>query len=59
MISDILTAIIVFLMAVLILYPTSRLLIRSWHDWQRRPGGPGGQGGAGGQGHREEAARRR
>jgi hypothetical protein len=60
MISDILTAIIVFLMAVLILYPTARLLMKTWHDWQRRPGGPGGPGGSGGgQGHGEEAARRR
>jgi hypothetical protein len=36
MISDILTAIIVFLMAVLILYPTTRVLLKSWQDWQRR-----------------------
>jgi hypothetical protein len=39
MISDILTAIIVFLMAVLILYPTARVLMKSWRDWQRRHGG--------------------
>ena len=57
MISDILTAIIVFLMAVLILYPMARLVMKSWHDWQRRPGGPGGPGGQGG--HGEEVARRR
>ncbi len=36
MISDILTAIIIFLMAVLILYPTTRALMKSWHDRQRR-----------------------
>ncbi len=47
MISDILTAIIIFLMAVLVLYPTTRLLMKSWQDWQRRHGGG------------EEAARRR
>ncbi len=46
MISDILTAIIIFLMAVLILYPTTRALLKTWHDRQRRHGG-------------EEAARRR
>jgi len=56
MISDILTAIIVFLMAVLILYPTARWLMKSWHDWLRRHGPPRGPGG---QGHREEVARRR
>ena len=39
MISDILTAIIVFLMGVLILYPTTRALMKSWHDRQRRHGG--------------------
>ncbi len=47
MISDILTAIIIFLMAVLVLYPTTRVLIKSWQDRQRRHS-------AG-----EEAARRR
>ncbi len=36
MISDILTAIIIFLMAVLVLYPTTRVLMQSWHDRQRR-----------------------
>ena len=46
MISDILTAIIIFLMAVLVLYPTTRVLIKSWQDRQRRHGG-------------EETARRR
>ena len=46
MISDILTAIIIFLMAVLVLYPTTRVLIKSWQDRQRRNGG-------------EETARRR
>lgn len=57
MISDILTTVIVFLMAVLILYPMARLLMKSWHDWQRRSGGPSGQ--RGGHGHGEEVARRR
>ena len=47
MISDILTAIIVILMAVLILYPTARVFMKSWRDWQRRHGGG------------EKAARRR
>lgn len=47
MISDILTAVIIFLMAVLILYPTTRALMTSWRERQRRHG-------AG-----EEAARRR
>ena len=47
MISDILTAVIIFLMAVLILYPTTRALMKSWHDRQRRLNGSG------------EAARRR
>jgi hypothetical protein len=41
MISDILTAIIIFLMAVLVLYPTTRVLIQSWHNWQRRHGASG------------------
>ena len=41
MISDILTAVIIFLMAVLILYPTTRFLMKSWHDRQRRHGGGG------------------
>lgn len=52
MISDILTAIIIFLMAVLVLYPTTRLLMQSWQNWQRRHGasasasaGRGGEGG--------------
>jgi len=53
MISDILTAIIIFLMAVLILYPTARALMKSWHDRQRRLDGGHGHGGG------EEAARRR
>ncbi len=39
MISDILTAVIVFLMAVLILYPTTRALMKSWQERQRRHGG--------------------
>jgi hypothetical protein len=47
MISDILTAVIIFLMAVLILYPTTRALMKSWQERQRR------------QGAGEEAARRR
>ena len=47
MISDILTAVIVFLMVVLVLYPTTRVLIKSWQDRQRRHGSG------------EEAARRR
>ncbi len=38
MISDILTAIIIFLMAVLVLYPTTRILMKSWQDRQRRHG---------------------
>ncbi len=46
MISDILTAIIVFLMVVLVLYPTTRALMKTWQDRQRRHGG-------------EEATRRR
>ena len=56
MISDILTAIIIFLMAVLILYPTTRVLMQSWQNWQRRhgTGAGGGEGGEGG-----EVARRR
>ncbi len=57
MISDILTAIIIFLMAVLVLYPTTRVLLQSWHNWQRRHGGAGrasdasagAQGGQGGE----------
>ncbi len=44
MISDILTAVILILMAVLILYPTTRILIKSWQDRQRRHGG--GEGAA-------------
>ncbi len=36
MISDILTAVIIILMAVLILYPTTRALMKSWQDRQRR-----------------------
>ena len=64
MISDILTAIIIFLMAVLVLYPTTRVLLQSWHDWQRRHGGAGGaadaDAGADGQGGQGgEVARRR
>ncbi len=47
MISDILTAIIICLMVVLVLYPTTRVLMKSWQERQRRHG-------AG-----EEAARRR
>ncbi len=47
MISDILTAVIIFLMAVLILDPTTRALVNTWHDRQRRQDGG------------EEAARRR
>ena len=58
MISDILTAIIIFLMAVLILYPTTRVLMQSWQNWQRRHGtGAGAGGGEGGEGG--EVARRR
>lgn len=41
MISNILTAIIIFLMAVLILYPTTRALMKSWQDRQRRLDGGG------------------
>ena len=47
MVSDILTAVIVFLMAVLVIYPTTRVLLQSWHNWQRRHG------------HKDEIARRR
>ncbi len=47
MISDILTAIIIILMAVLILYPATRALMKTWEDRQRRHDGG------------EEAARRR
>ena len=36
MVSDILTAVIVLLMAVLVIYPTTRVLLRSWRNWQRR-----------------------
>ena len=36
MVSDILTAGIVFLMAVLVIYPTTRVLLQSWHNWHRR-----------------------
>ncbi len=36
MVSDILTAVIVFLMAVLVIYPTTRILLQSWHNWHRR-----------------------
>ena len=36
MISDILTAVIVLLMAVLVIYPTIRVLLQSWHNWHRR-----------------------
>ncbi len=65
MISDILTAIIIFLMAVLVLYPTTRVLLQSWHNWQRHHGGAGGaaDAGAGGQdgqdGQGGEVVRRR
>ena len=47
MVSDILTAIIVLLMAVLVIYPTTRVLLRSWHNRHRR------------QGQSDEMARRR
>ncbi len=36
MISDILTAIIVLLLAVLVIYPTTRVLLQSWHSRHRR-----------------------
>ena len=36
MVSDILTAVIVLLMAVLVIYPTTRVLLQSWHNWHRR-----------------------
>ncbi len=36
MISDILTAVIVLLMAVLVIYPTARVLLQSWQNWHRR-----------------------
>lgn len=36
MISDILTAVIVLLMAVLVIYPTTRVLLQSWQNWHRR-----------------------
>ncbi len=36
MVSDILTAVIVLLMAVLVIYPTTRILLQSWHNWHRR-----------------------
>ncbi len=49
MISDILTAIIICLMAVLVLYPTTRLLIQSWQNWQRRHGASAGRDGEGGE----------
>ncbi len=49
MISDILTAIIVLLMAVLVLYPATRLLIQSWQNWQRRHAAGTGRGGEGGE----------
>ncbi len=36
MVSDVLTAIILFLMAVLVIYPTTRLIQASWQSRQRR-----------------------
>ena len=36
MVSDILTAVIVLLMAVLVIYPTARVLLQSWHNRHRR-----------------------
>ncbi len=36
MISDILTAVIILLMAVLVIYPVTRVLLQSWRTWQRR-----------------------
>ncbi len=36
MVSDILTAVIVFLLAVLVIYPTTRFLLQSWHNRHRR-----------------------
>ncbi len=36
MVSDILTAIIVLLMAILVIYPTTRVLLQSWQNWHRR-----------------------
>jgi len=36
MTSDIFTAMIIGLMAVLVLYPASRALWQGWQDWQRR-----------------------
>jgi hypothetical protein len=47
MISDILTAVIVCLMAVLVIYPAARILLQSWRSWHRR------------QEQRNEAVRRR
>ena len=38
MVSDILPAVIVILMAVLVIYPTTRILLQSWHNWHRRQG---------------------
>ena len=49
MISDILTAIIVILMAVLVIYPTTRLLMQSWQNWQRRHGAGAERGDEGGE----------
>ena len=37
MISEMLTALIIVLMAILVIYPTSRVLWQSWQTWQRRP----------------------
>ena len=36
MVSDILTAVIVLLMAVLVIYPTTRVLLQSWRNRHRR-----------------------
>ncbi len=36
MISDMFTAMIVGLMAVLVLYPASRAMWQGWQDWHRR-----------------------
>ncbi len=36
MVSDILPGVIVFLMAVLVIYPTTRVLLHLWHNWHRR-----------------------
>ncbi len=36
MVSDILPAVIVLLLAVLVIYPTTRVLLQAWHNWHRR-----------------------